>query len=198
MTNQNKRITTEGRTFLPNVIPLSTPYLVFVDPANVCSFSCKFCPTGKDRGAHKYRLPTTMSMTLFDKTLNELCLMPERIKVLRLYMMGEPLMNKNFPLMVSKAKYKNRFDQIDTTTNASLLNKDLSRKIIDAGLDKLFVSVSAINNKKLRSFVDMVSVDIDKIRQNVEDFYVMSRGKCEVYVKCIEENLEEGEKELFF
>ena len=40
------RINLEGRTPLETVIPLQTPYVVFVDPASACNFICKFCPTG--------------------------------------------------------------------------------------------------------------------------------------------------------
>ena len=40
------RINLEGRTPLETVIPLQTPYVVFVDPASACNFNCKFCPTG--------------------------------------------------------------------------------------------------------------------------------------------------------
>jgi dTDP-6-deoxy-L-talose 4-dehydrogenase (NAD+) len=40
------RINLEGRTALETVIPLETPFVVFVDPASACNFQCKFCPTG--------------------------------------------------------------------------------------------------------------------------------------------------------
>ena len=40
------RINLEGRTPLQEVIPLATPFIIFVDPASACNFSCSFCPTG--------------------------------------------------------------------------------------------------------------------------------------------------------
>lgn len=40
------RITTENRTRLETVIPLATPYVIFIDPANVCNQKCSYCPTG--------------------------------------------------------------------------------------------------------------------------------------------------------
>ena len=40
------RITLEGRTRLETVIPLSTPYLVFLDPSDICNQHCAFCPSG--------------------------------------------------------------------------------------------------------------------------------------------------------
>ena len=40
------RIDLVNRTKLETVVPLSTPYIVFIDPSDQCNFQCKFCPTG--------------------------------------------------------------------------------------------------------------------------------------------------------
>ena len=40
------RINLEGRTKLETVIPLETPFVVFVDPSSGCNFKCTYCPTG--------------------------------------------------------------------------------------------------------------------------------------------------------
>ena len=37
------RINQEGRTRLEEVIPLETPFVLFVDPSSACNFRCKFC-----------------------------------------------------------------------------------------------------------------------------------------------------------
>ena len=39
------RIDLVNRTKLEEVIPLDTPFVVFVDPSDACNFKCKFCPT---------------------------------------------------------------------------------------------------------------------------------------------------------
>ena len=39
------RINLEGRTKLETVIPLETPFVVFVDPSSGCNFKCTYCPT---------------------------------------------------------------------------------------------------------------------------------------------------------
>jgi len=55
------RITTENRTRLETVIPLSTPYVIFIDPANVCNQKCSYCPTGHpDLLKGTYRKPAIM------------------------------------------------------------------------------------------------------------------------------------------
>ena len=40
------RIDLANRTKLENVIPLEVPFVIYVDPSDVCNFRCKFCPTG--------------------------------------------------------------------------------------------------------------------------------------------------------
>ena len=80
------RINLEGRTKLETVIPLSTPFVLFVDPSSACNFRCKFCPTGdrqliKDTG----RWQGTMKFDLYTKIIDDLKEFDRPLKVLRLY-----------------------------------------------------------------------------------------------------------------
>ena len=136
------RITLEGRTKLETVIPLSTPYLVFLDPSDVCNAKCSWCPTGSGE-ARKYKTPQLMNFDLYRKIIDDLCDMPEPIKTLRLYADGEPLLNPRFPDMVQYAKTTGRFGQVDSTTNGKLLSRKLNSAIVNSGLDRIFISVPA-------------------------------------------------------
>lgn len=175
------RINLADRTKLETVIPLSTPYLVFLDPSNLCNFSCSFCPTGV-KAANSKRSASIMDTDLYRRILDDLCQMPEPIKILRLYGFGEPLINPNFPSMVEQAKTTGRFLQIDTTTNGSLLTQELNMQIIKSGLDILIVSVPANYSNAYVS--------------NIAHFYTHSRGKCAVYVKIIKDEV--GDKAAQF
>ncbi|MCZ9957418.1 hypothetical protein [Brachyspira hyodysenteriae] len=68
------------------------------------------------------------------KIIDDLQQFEGKVKVIRLYKDGEPLLNKHFAEMVEYAKKSDKVNRVDTTTNASLLNKDLSLQIINAGL----------------------------------------------------------------
>ena len=164
------RITTEGRTPLQDVIPLDTPYLVFLDPSSKCNAKCPWCPTGRG-DAKKYYTPGLMDWNLYKKIINDLCRMPMPVKTLRLYADGESLLHPQFPEMVQYAKSTGRFGQIDTTSNAILLTTRLSLSLIAAGLDKIFISVPRGYSS---SYI-----------RKIKNFYFHSRGKCEVYVKII-------------
>ncbi len=41
-----RRIDPGNRTVLGEVLPLETPFVLLVDPSNLCNFRCKYCPTG--------------------------------------------------------------------------------------------------------------------------------------------------------
>ena len=166
------RITTEGRTPLQDVIPLDTPYLVFLDPSDICNAHCFFCPSG-DPGLLKQvgRKPQIMDFDLYGKILADLCNMPRPIKTLRMYKDGEPLLNPLFPEMVRLAKDTSRFGQIDTTTNGLLLGPKMNDRLVWSGLDKIFISVP-------------FAYDLEYIK-NVRDLYRKGRHRLHVHVKMI-------------
>jgi len=186
--NDNLRITTTGRTRLETVIPLATPYLVFLDPSNVCNQQCSYCPTGnRDLIKKMGRKPEKMSFGFALKTLTQLCAFPDRIKTLRLYKDGEPLLNPDFPVIVAYAKSKNKFDNIDTTTNGVLLTHELSRHIVNAGLTKIFISVHPKNIAN-KEYMDRINY-----------FYQYSRdhGNCKVFIKTAGDYCSYDERQMF-
>jgi radical SAM protein with 4Fe4S-binding SPASM domain len=168
------RINLEGRTPLQDVIPLSTPYLVFLDPSSLCNSHCKFCPTGTGENKKHYT-PGLMDLSLYRKIIDDLCRMPEPIKTLRLYADGEPLINPQFSEMVRYAKTTGRFGRVDTTSNGILLAHGISLNLISAGLDKIFVSVPRHYRRK---YVE-----------NIRYLYERGRKVTQVYVKIIGDGL---------
>lgn len=192
------RIDLENRTRLEEVIPLKTPFVIFVDPADTCNFRCKFCPTG-DRELMKKtpgRNFGIMDFELYKKIIDDICEFEEPIKVLRLYKDGEPLLNPRFADMVKYAKDKGCALKVDTTTNASLLTKKKSAEIISAGLDRINISIEGINNEQYKSF-SSCNINFERFLENIKYFYD-SRKQCEVLVKINCDMLNENEKKKFF
>jgi MoaA/NifB/PqqE/SkfB family radical SAM enzyme len=139
------RIDLVNRTKLEKVIPLDTPLVVFVDPSDACNFKCRFCPTS-DRDLMKAvgRPWKQLSFDLFTKIADDMLAFPNKVEVLRLYKDGEPLLNKRLVDMIKYAKDIGASNRIDTTTNASLLNKEKGRAIANAGLDRINISVYGV------------------------------------------------------
>ncbi|MBF0180662.1 MAG: SPASM domain-containing protein [Magnetococcales bacterium] len=191
------RINLEGRTPLQTVIPLATPYILYVDPASICNFRCDFCPTGdKDLIAATGRWQGRMEWDLYRKVIDDLSAFERPLKVLRLYKEGEPLLNKKMPDMIRYAKASGRVNYIDTTTNGEPLTPDLSLALIEAGLDKINISVDGLSDEQFMRFTK-TNVDFDKYVEKISYLYE-NRGNCEIVVKTSGDMLSEEEKKRFF
>ena len=86
-----------------------------------------------------------MDFEVYKGIIDSLQEFPDPIRVIRLYKEGEPLVNPRFADMVRYAKQSPKVLRVDTTTNASLLTPERSLEIIDAGLDRLNISVEGVN-----------------------------------------------------
>lgn len=192
------RIDLVNRTKLETVLPLKTPFIINVDPSDKCNFRCKFCPTGdlelmkNTPGRHFGAL----DFDLFKKIVDDICEFDEPIKVLRLYKDGEPLLNPHFVDMIKYAKQSGCCDRVDTTTNASLLTPELSLAIIDAGLDRINISIEGVNKEQYKDFSDY-KIDFDKLVENIAFFYE-NRKQCEMIVKINGDILTEEQKQEFY
>lgn len=190
------RIDLEKRTKLEEVIPLKTPFVIFVDPSDRCNFGCKFCPTGNKQLMKEIGRPLkAMKFDLFRKIVDDIREFEQPIKVLRLYKDGEPLLNPRFADMVKYAKDNPQILSVDTTTNASLLNPKRNLEIIEAGLDRINISIEGISNKQYKEFSNY-RINFDKFVGNIEHLYE-NRKQCEVIVKINGDILSKDDKKLF-
>lgn len=191
------RIELENRTKLEQVVPLKTPFLVFIDPADVCNFQCKFCPTGNRALIKKInRTSGLMDFNLYKKIIGDLCEFEDPIKVLRLYKDGEPLMHPQLPEMIKYAKDSGCARQIDTTTNGSLLNPDKNIELIEAGLDRIHISLEGLSEEAYKNFAGY-RINFKQFVGNIRHFYE-HRKNCLVCIKIIGDGLSKTEKDRFF
>lgn len=190
------RMDLKNRTKLETVIPLDTPFVVFVDPSDACNFKCRFCPTSDRELMKKVGRPwKQMPLELFKKIADDMTKFPKKIEVLRLYKDGEPLINKDFPAMIKYAKEIKASNRIDTTTNASLLTKKKAEEIVKAGLDRINISIYGIKSEHYSAFSG-VKLEFKQILENVRNFYEI-REQCEMLVKINGDQLTEEEKNVF-
>jgi MoaA/NifB/PqqE/SkfB family radical SAM enzyme len=184
------------RTPLEQVLPLSTPFVLMIDPSSTCNFRCRFCPTGDTRLIQSTgRYQGFMKLDLFKKIITDLDEFDTPIKVLRLYKEGEPLVNPHLPEMIHYARQSSKVLRIDTTTNGAVLKPELNRRLIDAGIDQINISVNGIRDEQ---FLDLTRarVNFSKYLENIRDLYD-NRKNCTVYIKAIYENMTSQEREQF-
>lgn len=191
------RINLEGRTKLETVIPLETPFVVFVDPSSGCNFKCTYCPTGHlDLIKKTGRYQGILKFDLYKKIIDDLNDFQKNIKVLRLYKDGEPFLNKNLDKMIQYAKDSKKVDYIDTTTNAALMTPERAGPVLDAGIDKINISIDGMNNKTYLEFTK-AKVDFEKIVNNVKWVYD-NKGHTEIVVKIPGDIINDSDKKLFY
>jgi radical SAM protein with 4Fe4S-binding SPASM domain len=192
------RIDLENRTSLEAVIPLRTPFIINIDPSDRCNFQCKFCPTGDRKLMRKTtgRNHGFMDFELYKKIIDDICAFDDKVKVIRLYKDGEPLLNPHFADMVRYAKQSGCCERVDTTTNASLLTSELSLAIIEAGLDRINISVEGVNENQYMDF-SRYRIDFPKFVENIR-FFFEHRKQCEMVVKINGDILTEEEKQQFY
>lgn len=107
-----------------------------------CNLACPFC--------YRPYLPPEersgfMSFKLFKKIIDE-AVKYKTFKSIKLNWLGEPICSPDLIKMVKYAK-ENGVLEVMMNTNGSILNKRLSRDLINAGIDKIVFSIDSINKE---------------------------------------------------
>lgn len=191
------RINLDNRTALETVIPIETPFILFVDPASACNFYCPFCPTGhRDMIDATGRYQGLMKLPVFEKIIDDLSEFNKPIKVLRMYKDGEPFLNKNLAKMIEYAKKSGSVDYIDTTTNGSLFTEEKLSAVIEAGLDKINISVDGMNKEQYLKFTGF-DFDFDKFVSDIK-WLDKNKGNCEVCIKIPGDLITKDQEKEFY
>jgi GTP 3',8-cyclase len=185
------------RSVLASVLPLDTPYVVHIDVSSACNFKCKFCfhSLPKDTLTKIGFSSTIMNFELFKLAIDKLKAFPSRLKRLCLIRHGEALLNKELPDMIEYAKMSGVAEKINISTNGSLLNPKITKRLISSGLDELLVSVEALSDEKYLEICG-VEIDFNKMVSNIDHFY-KNKMQCTLFVKIVDCALNEGEEEKF-
>jgi radical SAM protein with 4Fe4S-binding SPASM domain len=126
------------RIDLASSIPLPAPFVLFVEPTNVCNFKCPICPESfpnYEQQAGYYQKMKAETWRNVLKSLRGWC----KLKTIRFYHTGEPLLNGDLGNMIREAHAVS--ERTEVTTNASRLNRTWAVALIAAELDYLRISV---------------------------------------------------------
>ena len=185
------------RTKLADVLPLQTPYIVQIFPIYACNYKCNYCIFSVKKKDRNFISDTKlMVLDLLKKAVDEMMEFHEKIKVLRFVGIGEPILHKQLPQMIKYSVEKKIANKVELITNASVLTKELSDKIIDANLDRLVISLQGVNAKKYKEIAD-VDMDFDEFVKNIRYFYE-NKNNTHVYIKIVDQALDSKEDEQKF
>ena len=134
---------------------------MMIENTNLCNAECVMCPRellSRKRGF--------MDFGLFEKIIREVSGL-KRKPITHLHGFGEPMLDKLLPERIRLAKacgIKHTY----IVSNASLLSPEMSRQIIDAGLDKMKISFYGTDEESYNN--TMKRLDFKVTFQNVKDF----------------------------
>ncbi|MDD5622904.1 MAG: radical SAM/SPASM domain-containing protein [Actinomycetota bacterium] len=115
------------------------PTRIWIETSSRCNLKCRFC-VNEDLPPD---MRGDMDLDLFKRIIDEIS---GKVYDINLFHRGEPLLNRYIVPMVSYAAGRGIKTRIHT--NATLLDKDLSRKLILAGLDLISFSFDGYTKEK--------------------------------------------------
>lgn len=150
------------------------PLNVDVEASSRCNLRCVFCDKRTPGKPHHGR---DMDMALYRDILAEAGRM--KLCALKLSYTGEPLLHPNIVEMVRLAKEQGVLD-VYFNTNGMLLDHAMSQGLIDAGLDRLSISVEGTDPAAFEAA--RLGADFERIEQNIETMMSLkrrlNRGPC--------------------
>ncbi len=169
-------------------IPLPAPLGLFLEFTNRCNFQCKICPESlsnyRNRAGGLHRL----TVAQFKKIAGDVLALG-KLKVLRYYYMGEPLLHPDAFSMIRYGYEQGIADRTELTTNGSMLSPHKTDELIASGLDYLRISVYATNPSRHAAITGTLITPqriADNVRAVRERRDAMGAQKPFIYVKMID------------
>lgn len=147
------------------------PLNLDVETTNNCNLKCPFC-------VREFMTDKVGNMTMetFEKIIHDIKDGHDRsiVPAMKLNWRGEPTLHKELPKFVEMAK-KAGVTEVAINTNGTKLDATLSARLIDAGLDRIIISIDSIDPEIYRS--QRVGAELEQTLQNVKDLLKMRRTK---------------------
>ncbi len=134
-----------------------SPEFIQVEVSNICNLSCIMCPLDALKAPKK-----KLSLADFERIIEQFPF----LNLIGLYGIGEPLNNPHLKEMIQRCKS----EKIETelVTNATLLNEERGRSLLESGLGRLYLSVDSVRPEKYAAI--RKGAEFEKVRANMENF----------------------------
>jgi radical SAM protein with 4Fe4S-binding SPASM domain len=126
-----------------------------------CNLKCTMCPRQNTEELIEVDIPDDALLSLM-KTSRNLC-------GILLQGLGEPLLYKNIFNVTKQLKQEMHNDtEVGLTTNATMLDEDTGKELLDSGLDFLYFSVDAATKRTYGAI--RIGADFDSVIKNISRF----------------------------
>lgn len=162
-----KRVANIARVFcsyyltrlLRRPIQWGMPMTISIEPTTACNLRCPECPSGLRQFT---RATGNLKANFFRRILDEL---GDRLTWLIFYFQGEPYINPDFLTMVKEASVRGIYTI--TSTNGHFLNDHNARRTIEAGLDRLIISVDGTTQETYENY--RIGGDLEVVLQGARN-----------------------------
>lgn len=155
-----------GRNRIQMHRPVTNLTKVYIEPTDLCNIACRTCiRNGWDESMGR------MNEETFTRILDSVeGLVP--VPTIFFGGLGEPLFHKHTVDWIARAKAVGA--QVELITNGTMLTEKRSRKIVDAGLDMIWVSIDGATPQ---SYADVrLGAELPKVLNNLSRFRQMRPG----------------------
>jgi radical SAM protein with 4Fe4S-binding SPASM domain len=142
------------------------PFFVSLEPTAICNLACPQCPTG--RGDVK-RGEEFLDLNTYKDIVDEIA---GTTAILSLYHQGEPLLHKSFSDMVKYAADRKIYTV--TSTNGQLLTEEICRRLVEAGLDRIIISLDGIDQESYHKY--RLGGEFEKVIAGIRLLYEARQG----------------------
>ena len=115
------------------------PLLVDIELSSACNLKCPMCYTITEKFKEKVNVKL-MDWDLYKKIIDEIS---GKVPAIRLSLRGESLLHKKFIDCIKYAK-DNGIKEVSTLTNGAKLEPEYFKKMVEAGIDWITISVDGI------------------------------------------------------
>lgn len=136
------------------------PPILVIELTSVCNADCIMCYK-RDSSRNKEH----MDFSLFKKIVDDA--QKSNIDTFQLSFYGESLMYPNFIEAILYIREKIPHAFITTNTNGLLLTPTLTKKLLDAKIDSIVISIEGNNKQEYESI--RVNLEWDKLRENIKN-----------------------------
>ncbi len=136
------------------------PDRLYIESTNICNLSCIMCPTGRKEQVRKKGF---MDFELFKSIVDQ---MAPWVQATTLHIWGEPLMHPHIFDMIAYCHRKGLRSEI--STNATLLNEERAKRILDAGLGAIYLCLDGMRPETYELI--RVNADYEKTNANIRRF----------------------------
>lgn len=140
-----------------------SPEKVYTESTNACNADCIMCNRKK-----MTRKVGVMDYALFKDVAGQCASLG--VKEMRFHNFGEPMIDR---LLAEKVNYAKKRGIASTVmySNGSLLNRGISKKLIEFGLDRLYISFDGGSKQSYEKV--RVKLNFDEVSENIEQFMKM-------------------------